>query len=58
MKDKVKSIKKQQVKDTVLFAYIVLTVMGLYSAAMFTLGTKYNAHADAAGVVIVHTPSK
>jgi hypothetical protein len=54
-------MKNTKVKDAVLFAYVVLTVLGSYTAFVFYAGTK--AHADNAPQVVViqkHavTPSK
>lgn len=45
------TINKTKVKDTALFAYVALTLMGLYSAAMFYAGTQY-VHADNQTIVI------
>jgi hypothetical protein len=49
-------ITKQSIKDYVLFSYVVLTLLAMYSAAMFYAGTQF-AHADSAPVVHQSAPS-
>lgn len=44
-------VNKQVLKDYVLFSYVALTVLGLYSAAMFYMGTQY-ASAQNAPIVV------
>lgn len=53
------SIKKETVqtlKDYTLFAYITLTVLGIYSAIIFYAGTQY-ASAQTSPVVHISTPA-
>lgn len=47
---------KTNIKNYALFSYVVLTLLGAYSAAMFYFGTQYSAHASS-DVVIIKTNS-